>query len=54
MSIYSDYKAGAVSDDEFRFLCRRENAKDRCDKLDLMVREQECCMNDDEDEKEET
>lgn len=49
MSIYSDYKVGAVSDDEFKFLCNRENAKDRCDKLDLMMSEREYRMNDDEE-----
>jgi len=31
MSIYSDYKAGALSDDEFDSLCAWENAKDEYD-----------------------
>ena len=31
MSIYSDYKVGALSDEEFRSLCAWENAKDRYD-----------------------
>lgn len=29
MSIYSDYKCGALTDDEFRFLCNEENRRDR-------------------------
>ena len=31
MSIYSDYNAGALTDEEFRSLCQWENAKDRYD-----------------------
>lgn len=29
MSIYSDYKSGAMSDDEYKFECGRENRKDK-------------------------
>ena len=29
MSIYSDYKCGALSDDEYRNICNRENARER-------------------------
>lgn len=29
MSIYSDYKVGALSDDEFRNMCIRENRQER-------------------------
>lgn len=31
MSIYSDYNAGALTDEEFKSLCQWENAKDRYD-----------------------
>ena len=29
MSIYSDYKVGALSDNEFKSLCAKENVKER-------------------------
>lgn len=31
MSIYSDHKVGALSDEEFEDLCHRENMKDAYD-----------------------
>ena len=47
MSIYSDYKVGALSDDEFKFLCKRENEKDR---YDLLIEKQEYYTDDDFEE----
>lgn len=44
MSIYSDYNAGALSDDEFREFCKRENDMDR---YDLLIEKQEYCTDDD-------
>ena len=32
MSIYSDYKVGALSDEEFREECKRINREDRIDR----------------------
>lgn len=34
MSIYSDYKVGALSDDEFRNMCIRENRRERQEYID--------------------
>ena len=32
MSVYSDYKVGALSETEYQNLCVRENARDRCER----------------------
>jgi hypothetical protein len=32
MSIFSDYKSGAMSDDEYNFECGRMNRKDRSER----------------------
>ena len=37
MSIYSDYKVGAISDDEFRNECARINREDRWEQEDLQI-----------------
>lgn len=34
MSIYSDYKVGALSDDEFRNMCILENRRERQEYID--------------------
>ena len=47
MSIYSDYSVGALSDEEFKSLCRRENEKDR---YDLLIEKQEYYTDDDFEE----
>ena len=52
MSIYSDYKCGALTDEEFKALCIHENEKDR---YDLLIEKQEYYTDDDfEEESEET
>ena len=50
MSIYSDYKCGALSDDEFKSLCRRENEMER---YDLLIEKQEYHTDDDFEEESE-
>ena len=32
MSLYSDYKVGAIDEDEYRDLCARENMLDKIDR----------------------
>jgi len=39
MSIYSDYKCGAMSDWEYRQACARENRKEREYEQDIFERE---------------
>ena len=52
MSIYSDYKCGALTDEEFKALCIHENEMDR---YDLLIEKQEYYTDDDfEEESEET
>ena len=39
MSMYSDYECGAMSDQEFRQACARENRKEREYEQDIFKRE---------------
>ena len=50
MSIYSDYKNMALTDDEFRSLCQWENAKDN---YDVYLEAQEYYTDDDIEEENE-
>lgn len=51
MSIYSDYKCGALSDEEFKALCIHENEKERY--YDLLIEKQEYYNDDDFEEESE-
>ena len=43
MSIYSDYKVGALTDDEYLFLARRENRRDRIEREMVVDSLEEMC-----------
>lgn len=43
MSIYSDYKCGALTEDEYRNECARENRKDRIQREMVVESLEEMC-----------